>query len=421
VIRTILAALQLWVAPILAALFTLGSALVALAAHDDAGIPRLLAPPQGPPAGPMTPARSLHVVHLALLALAAALAGTALSWWAWPAPAGVTRFLTAVLLVWILGELAPRLWAANEPGLVRFEGRFVQHTLAFFRPLLAAVAWVDRGFRRHRNLPHSPLVGPVPGERAMLTGVLGLSDMTVADVMTPRLDIITVDFSAAREQVVEMFRRAEHSRLLVVDGDPDSVTGVIYAKDLLPGLGSVGGSPDWHPLIQPVGFVPEGKTLDRQLRDFQLSASHLVVVVDEFGGTSGIVTLEDVLEQIVGEIQDEYDTEEVVPLQRLPDGGWMAAGGAPLADLESEMDHAFEREDVSTVGGLVLALFGRVPRPGESIAADGFRLTVDQIVRRRIRRVSVHREGGSLAPVPDPGGAPSEAPSGPTARLPDRP
>jgi magnesium and cobalt transporter len=386
VIRTLLAALQLWVAPLLAGLFTLWSALVALAEFDDAGVPRLLGPSGGPPRGSLTPARSLHVVHLALLAVAAALAGVALAWWAWPVPQAIARFLVAVALVWIVGELAPRLWAANEPGLIRFDGRFVQHTLTLFGPFLAAVAWVDRGFRGRRG---GSTVSAPPAERGMLTGILGLAEMSVAEVMTPRLDIMAVDFSATREQVIEMFRSAEHSRLLVVDGDPDSVTGVIYAKDLLPGLGPEVGPADWHPLIRPVGFVPEAKTLDRQLRDFQRSASHLVVVVDEFGGTSGIVTLEDVLEQIVGEIRDEYDIDEVAPVQRLPDGGWAVQGGAPLADLEAELGHVFAREDVSTVGGLVLALFGRVPRAGETLELDGFRLTVDQVVRRRVRRITL--------------------------------
>jgi CBS domain containing-hemolysin-like protein len=223
----------------------------------------------------------------------------------------------------------------------------------------------------------------------MLTGVLALAEMSVSDVMTPRLDIISVDFSATRDHVIETFRQAEHSRLLVVDGDPDSITGVIYAKDLLPGLGPETGPADWHPLIRPVDCVPEAKSLDRQLRDFQRSASHLVVVVDEFGGTSGIVTLEDVLEQIVGEIHDEYDTDEVAPVQRLPEGGWAVQGGVSLVDLESELGHSFSREDVSTVGGLVLAVLGRVPRAGETVTLDGYHLTVDQVARRRIRRVTV--------------------------------
>ena len=384
-IRAILAALQLWVAPLLAGFFTLWSALVALAEYDDAGIPRVLTPAAGSPQGPLTPARSLHLVHLALLAVAAALAATAVSWWAWPPHVGLTRFILAVSLVWIIGELAPRLWAANEPGLIPFDGWFAKHTVTLFRPLLAGVAWLDRGVRGRTSGPHPVALE----ERDHLTGILGLAEVTVADVMTPRLDIITVDFSASREQVIETFRSAEHSRLLVVDGDPDSVTGVIYAKDLLPNLGPEPGPSDWHPLIRPVGFVPEAKTLDRQLRDFQRSASHLVVVVDEFGGTSGIVTLEDVLEQIVGEIRDEYDTDEVAPVQRLPGGGWAVQGGAPLVDLEAELGHPFARDDVSTVGGLVLAVFGRVPRPGESIELDGFRLTVDQVVRRRVRRVTL--------------------------------
>jgi len=223
--------------------------------------------------------------------------------------------------------------------------------------------------------------------------------MSVSDVMTPRLDIISVDFSASRDQVIETFRQAEHSRLLVLDGDPDSVTGVIYAKDLLPGLGPDTGPADWHPLIRPVECVPEAKSLDRQLRDFQRSASHLVVVVDEFGGTSGIVTLEDVLEQIVGEIRDEYDTDEVAPVQRLPEGGWAVEGGVPLADLESELGHSFAREDVSTVGGLVLAALGRVPRAGETLTLDGYRVTVDQVTRRRVRRVTV---SSAISPSPEP-------------------
>ena len=416
-IGTILSALQLWVAPLLAAVFTLAAAAIALAEHDDRDLPRLLAPgPRHPGRAAMTPTRSVHVLHLALLGLAAALAGTALFWWSWPAETALIRFFTGVLLVWILGELTPRLWAANEPGLVRFEGRFIQTMLSLFRPVLAAVAWADRGFRRGRRPAPPPGPEAVPLERDMLTGLLALNQMAVAEVMTPRLDIVSVDFSATREQVVDAFRRAEHSRLLVVDGDPDSITGVIYAKDLLPGLGKSDPPADWHPLIRRVEFVPEGKSLDRQLRDFQRSGSHLAVVVDEFGGTSGIVTLEDVLEQIVGEIRDEYDTEEVAPLASRPEGGWVVDGSAALAELEAELQHSFEREDVSTVGGLVLALFGRVPRSGESVIADGFRLTVDQIARRRIRRVIVTptvpgERGGALSP-PGPG-EPGAGPPGP--------
>jgi len=387
VIRGIVEALVLWVAPILAIVFTLWAALIAVAAQDDEGVPRLLTPSRGATRGPLPPGRAVHVTHLALVATAAALAGTAMAWWVWPASGAAGRLAVAVLLVWILGDLVPRLWATNEPGVIRFDGWIVQHTLRLLRPLLSVVAWADLGGRKTRRLPAS---APPPDEREMLTGILSLAEMTVAEVMTPRLDIVSVDFSATVDQVIETFKRSEHSRLLVTDGDPDSVTGVLYAKDLLPAVPD-GAVRHWHGLIRPVDFVPEGKTLERQLRDFQRGGRHLSVVVDEFGGTSGLVTLEDVLEQIVGEIRDEYDTDETAPVLRTAQNGWVVQGSTALADLESELGHAFERENVSTVGGLVLAAFGRVPRPGETIEVDGYVLTADQVVRRRVRRVTVTR------------------------------
>ena len=147
----------------------------------------------------------------------------------------------------------------------------------------------------------------------------------------------------------------------------------------------------WHALIRPAAFVPEGKTLDRQLRDFQRGPSHLAVVVDEFGGTAGIVTLEDILEQIVGEIQDERDTDEVAPIQEVAGDQLRVDGGVALSELEATLGHSFDREDVSAVGGLVLAEFGRVPRAGETIDLQGYRLLVEQVVRRRVRRVAVRR------------------------------
>jgi magnesium and cobalt transporter len=170
---------------------------------------------------------------------------------------------------------------------------------------------------------------------------------------------------------------------------------VIYAKDILAGADD--GSP-WTAVVRPPSFVPEGKTLDRQLRDFQRGPSHLAVVVDEFGGTAGIVTLEDILEQIVGEIQDEYDTDEVEPIQVMGPDHLRVEGGVPLSELEGVLGHSFARADVSTVGGLVLAEFGRVPRAGESIDLQGYRLSVDQVVRRRVRRVGVQRIA-EMAPV----------------------
>lgn len=380
----LIAALQLGVAPILAGLCTLWAAAVALALESDAGLPRLMVAGNVDRAG-LAPARALQVTHLALLALAAFLAGLAVAWWVWPFPQSLVRLLLPVLLVWVVGDLLPRLWAANEPSLVRFDGRIATGSMAAFAPLLKLVAWADRGGRPFELAPAA--VRQAHQVRERLAGVFSLREMTVDEVMTPRMDVVVADLSASQDQVLDTLRAAEHSRLLVVDGDPDNVVGVIYAKDLMAsGVGP--GAADWHTLVRPVEFVPEAKRLDRQLRDFQRGGGHLVVVVDEFGGTSGIVTLEDVLEQIVGEIQDEYDSEEV-PIQRVEGGALIVQGSVPLVDLEAELDYGFRRDDVGTVGGLVLALAGRVPRAGDVIAAGEYSFVIDQVARRRVRRVTV--------------------------------
>lgn len=395
----LITALQLGVAPILAGLCTLWAALVALASESDAGLPRLLGPASTGDHAALNPARSLHVIHLALLMIAAFLAGLALAWWAWPLPESLLRLGLAVLVVWVVGDLLPRLWAANEPGLVRFDGRLATGSIILFQPILRLVAWADRGGRRLDDTRQQR--GADQDVRERLSGVFSLRDMTVEEVMTPRMDVVSVDLSATKDQVLETLRAAEHSRLVVVDGDPDNVVGVIYAKDLL-ASGEALEQADWHPLVRPVEFVPEAKRLDRQLRDFQRGGAHLVVVVDEFGGTSGIVTLEDVLEQIVGEIQDEYDTEEALPMVRTGDGGLMVQGRVPLVDLEAELDYRFGRDDVGTVGGLVLALAGGVPRTGDVIPAGDFSLAIDQVARRRVRRVTVRR---TVAAAPSAGEA----------------
>jgi CBS domain containing-hemolysin-like protein len=215
--------------------------------------------------------------------------------------------------------------------------------------------------------------------------------MTVAEVMTPRIDIVGVDVASDRSTVMDVLRKSEHARLLVYDESPDTVAGVIYAKDMIATLGEQELAEPWQGLIRPAAYVPEAKSLDRQLRDFQRGPAHLAVVVDEFGGTAGLITLEDILEQIVGEIQDEYDTDEVVPIQRLDEHQLRVLGGVALAELEAELAHDFGREDVSTVGGLVLAELGRVPRAGERLRLDGFELAVEQVFRRRVRRVTVRR------------------------------
>jgi CBS domain containing-hemolysin-like protein len=218
----------------------------------------------------------------------------------------------------------------------------------------------------------------------MLLGVFSLADTTVAEVMTPRIDIVAVDSSSEREEVIHILQNAEHARLLVYDGHPDAVAGVISRQDI---LASDGDGGPWHALIRPPRSCPR-EDADRQLRDFQRvqatpwwSTSWRHRRPGRWR-TSGADR---------GEIQDEYDTDEVTPIQVLGQDHLRVDGGVALSELEGVLSHNFDREDVSTVGGLVLAEFGRVPRAGESIDVPGYRLTVEHVIRRRVRRVAVHR------------------------------
>lgn len=371
--------------PAITGLVMLFAGLVALAGEEDGELGARALAREGDDGLPV--ARVLHVMHVALLTIAAALGATFVGWWAYPPFLGVLRLLLVAILVWSVGDLVPRLLASLAPELVPLARRVALGARPAFAPLL----WMARTLDGAQPQAIRPAERPgqiSPGE--MAAGVFSLKAMTVSEVMTPRIDIVGVDVEATEDEVLHTLRHSEHARLLVFRDTPDDVEGVIYAKDVLPRLGADPATREpWQTLVRPPAYVPEAKTLERQLRDFQRGPGHIAVVVDEFGGTAGIVTLEDILEQIVGEIQDEHDTDEVAPIFRHPDGHYTVQGGVALADLEEELDHVFEREDVATVGGLALAEVGRVPRTGESFTLDGWRFVAELVIRRRVRRVSI--------------------------------
>ncbi|MGH7732969.1 MAG: hemolysin family protein, partial [Gemmatimonadales bacterium] len=338
---------------------TVWAGWLALASEAEGDLPRFLADQFAPATGGLPLPRALQVARLALLGLAGATAATTMGWWQWSTPWAATRLVLVVLAVWAIGDLIPRLLAAAAPEAAMLVRPPAVRTLRILRPLLAMIGRADRfgvvgaGRIRQQELG--------VGRRDMMLGVFSLADTTVAEVMTPRIDIVAIDASAETHEVLEAFRRYGHSRLPVFDENPDQVLGIIYVKDLLGHHVHDGGDrADWRQLIRPTAFVPEAKTLDRQMRDFQRAHGHLAVVVDEFGGTAGLVTLEDILEQVVGEIRDERDTDEVAPVEREGTDRFWVQGSVPLAELEAVLEHNFGHEDVDTVGGLALALFGRV-------------------------------------------------------------
>lgn len=230
-----------------------------------------------------------------------------------------------------------------------------------------------------------------PDEQVLLNGVFRLAQTEVHEIMIPRVDIVGLDGDSAWREVVDLVRSSERSRLPVYKDTIDNVVGVLYAKDLLPSV-LTGTEPPggWAALVRPPVLIPRSKPADRQLRDFQASRTHIAVVVDEYGGTAGIITIEDVLEEIVGEICDEYDVEESM-VEHVDDRRIRVSARLTLTELSELLHLDFEREDVATVGGLVYEQFGRAPRQGESTQVGGYRVTVDRVERRRVLRVMFER------------------------------
>jgi putative hemolysin len=233
---------------------------------------------------------------------------------------------------------------------------------------------------------------PAPrDEPGILRGVFSLGDTEVQEVMVPRVDIVGVERDAPWSEVMDRVLSSEHARLPVYDGTIDHIVGILYAKDLLPIVLSQRAPDDgWRALVRPATFVPGSKIIEQQLRDFRATGSHIAIVVDEYGGTAGLVTIEDILEEVVGDIRDEYDVEEP-PIEEQEGRRYWVSGRVSLDDLSAALGHRFDREAVATVGGLIFQTLGRVPRAGEELTLDGFRIVVERVTRRRIERVYFER------------------------------
>ncbi len=228
-------------------------------------------------------------------------------------------------------------------------------------------------------------------ERDLLLGIFDFGETTAAEVMVPRVDIIGIEKATPWSEVLDRVRSAQHSRVPVFEETVDEIIGVLYAKDLLQSvLDDAEPSAGWLSLIRPVAFIPSSKRIADLLREFRGTGRHIAIVADEYGGTEGLVTIEDVLEELVGEIRDEYDQEEG-RVRSEDDTRFWVSGGMNLSDLSEALAHDFERDHVTSVGGLILDLLGRVPRAGESLTIGPFRVIVERVVRRKIERVFFER------------------------------
>jgi putative hemolysin len=329
----------------------------------------------------------------------------------------------ATVLVLFAGEVVPKTLAKRHP---------VRITMAVI-PFVSVVSWIlwpvsvglVRATHGLMRLFGGGKVAPGPAvtsaeieyiiemgtregvldevKEELLNSVLEFADRVVKEVMVPRTRMVAIDRDSPRDEIVRIVTENPYSRMPVYEGSVDNVVGILMVRDIVLELTRGAGPIPWDRVLKPAFFVPEQMKVSRLLKEMQRRKTHLAVVVDEFGGTSGVVTLEDVLEEIVGEIQDEGDAE-AAPVKSVGAGVWLADATVPLRELEEYLDKETGVEpgearavrfpdegDYETLGGFVTATAGRVPPVGAHVDRDGFRFTVRGADERRVTRVEIAR------------------------------
>lgn len=229
---------------------------------------------------------------------------------------------------------------------------------------------------------------------AMIEGVMQVSEMQVRDIMIPRSQMVVVELDATPEQTLPVVISSAHSRFPVVGESRDEVLGILLAKDLLPMFiqqSSDATRLNMRELLRPAVFIPESKRLNVLLKEFRANRNHMAIVVDEYGGVAGLVTIEDVLEQIVGEIEDEHDFEDDLYILNHNDGQHIVKAITPIEDFNEHFATKLSDEEFDTIGGLVMNTFGHLPKKGETVELEGFQFKVMRADNRRVHLMQVMR------------------------------
>jgi putative hemolysin len=330
--------------------------------------------------------------------------------------------IVGAVLALVVLEAGPRLVVSQSPDRwgLRLVPAMKLFRLVFGLPayvLDAATTFILRG--RHAGAPPMPaedseellrLVemhdsngNDESDELTMIRRVAQLEETAVREIMVPRIDIVAMEASEPVEAALQAIVEKGFSRIPVYDENTDHVVGIVHAKDILRDMAAGQTPASLREIARPPYFVPEGKRIDDLLTELREHKVHLAIVVDEYGGTAGIVTIEDVLEEIVGEIQDEYDREEAT-VQLLNDREAIVDARISLDDLNELLGLQIEREDVDTVGGFVYHELGRMPSPGDEIRTDGLTMRVISVLGRRVKKVRVAKVAADSAPQGAEGG-----------------
>ena len=346
----------------------------------------------------------------------------------WAGALGVVLAVVFELVViFVLAEAVPKTYAVQHPDQAALRVAPLVGAIVGFPPVrlfsrmligLANIVVPGRGLKQGPFVSEEELLATVDvavedevierEERRLIHSIIEFGDTVVREVMVPRPDILAVEARATVKDALEVALAAGYSRIPVYEQGIDDIIGILYTKDLIRAVYDDRGDEPVRDLVRPANYVPETKRVAELLPEMQKQKQHMAIVVDEHGGVAGLVTLEDLIEELVGEIVDEYDVEEV-PVEDLGGGEFRVNARLPIDELEELLHVALPEGDYDTVGGLLLDLLGHVPVQGESVPFDGHRLIAEKVQGRRIGRVRIsplHPGTGQAHESPD--GAPEE-------------
>lgn len=324
---------------------------------------------------------SLAIFHLLLLVAASLLSG-----WAATRLLDGTALAVALvaigIVVLLFGDLIPRSIGRARPRALAYRFAWMLKPAVALGEATADLVELDDDEDDNEEAEDDD----DDDERELISSVIELGDTIVREVMTPRTDMVTVQGTESTAAATDIVIEAGRSRVPVLGEGIDDVVGVVYARDLLKLLDDAEAPQQCREFARMAYFVPETKPVLELLREMQANQIHMAIVVDEFGGTAGLVTIEDLLEEIVGEIVDEYDEEEPLVVEQ-SDGGYLLDGRLPIDELEELIGMVLPDEEWDTVGGLVLGLAGKVPAEGDTFELNGHEFTAARVQGRRISQV----------------------------------
>jgi CBS domain containing-hemolysin-like protein len=322
-------------------------------------------------------------------------------------PGVLVGFFLNFIFFFVLAEAMPKTWAVLSAERAALATAPITEWVASFPPLraisrgligLTNVLLPGKGLKEGPFVSELELLGIVEAaaedevieheERQLIESIIEFGDTVAREVMVPQPDMIVVNDSASVTQALDLAIAHGFSRLPVSGTNDDDIVGLAYTKDLIRSERDGRGDTAVLELARPVRFIPENKPVARLMREMQAGKFHLAIVVDEYGGIAGLITLEDCLEELVGEIVDEYDTE-VATVERLPNGDYLIDGGTSIDDLNDLLSVRLPNEDWDTIAGFVFGTLEHVPEPGEAVEFDGWRFVTEEVEGRRIRRIRI--------------------------------